>query len=87
MINVAEVAVIEVMLLVAAGEKEIANPLFDAFFVTTLVGLPPRTSAWVGGATAFGVFASLLLFAGGVALLVGLISGRFEEGQHQGVTT
>jgi hypothetical protein len=84
--NIAELAVIEVILLVAAGQRGVADPLFDAFFVTTLVGLPPRESAWIGAASAMGVFASLLLFAGGVSLLVGLISERFEEGQHEGIT-
>jgi hypothetical protein len=83
--NVIELIVIEVMLLVAAGQSGIAAPLFDGFFVTTLVSLPPRTSAWVGSAEALGVFAALLLFAGGVALLVGLIAGRFEEGEHEGI--
>ena len=58
--------------------------LFDSFFLTTRLSNAPHASALHDAAQGITALASLVLLAGGLAILVGGMARFFSEGEYEG---
>ena len=86
--NVVELSLVTGVCLRAAGFGTATRSWFAGFTLTTLTGLPSGPAAIASrGRTEIdivsvaGTTGALILFGGGVALLIGLISQKFREYQ------
>ena len=80
-----DIFVVANLLRATAAGPSIDTAWFNAFFLVTLTDIPPRLDFWDGVAQVTGLSGGPLLIAGGLALVVSVVSKRLSsEGPHVG---